>query len=226
MPAVVIYTYDDGFKAGYEKLMERYPHIKFIFQIDFKEQTMENMGEYTMFQNDDDIMIDPFSEDCPEFLEFKRNPEILCLSLRMSFKYPRYRGAPLLKNQTWEWKGTRWGWGYPMAVTATIFRSSDLIPILVRNKTDMRTPSDLEVALMADIPNRPLMMCCERPKFINILANQVHKTYFYPTLDISLEDMEKRFLGGERLRWEPLKELSKVARSPFLKIPFEWEKDD
>jgi hypothetical protein len=228
MPAVVIYTYDTAFKTGYEKVQRLYPSIKFLFQTDFKQQTIDNLGEYVMFESDDDVMINHFNEDCWEFEEFKRNPEILCLSLRLSFKYPLYRFNPYFPDASkpvWPWKDRSNAWGYPMAATSTIYRKEDILPILEESTIDMRNPSDLELELTKKTPNRPLMICGDNAKFINILANQVHGTYFYPTLEIPLEDMEERFLSGERISLEPIKEAAKVATRAFLKIPFEWEKE-
>jgi len=135
MPAIVLYTYDPEFRLGYEKLISLYPSVKFIRETNFKEQLKENIGEYTMFLVDDDIMIEHFDEDCPEFIEFKKNQDIVCLSLRIS---PEYNRAPILKNNTWRWKGERKDWGYPMSVTSSIFRKQDILPIII--KEDFKTP--------------------------------------------------------------------------------------
>src|SRR3989344_6927504 len=80
MPATVIYTYDQDFKTGYDKLIGMYPEVEFVWETDFKKQVIENLGEYTLFLVDDDVMIAPFEESCPEFEEFKKNQGIICLS--------------------------------------------------------------------------------------------------------------------------------------------------
>jgi hypothetical protein len=93
----VIYTYDEEFKSGYDKLILMYPNVEFILQTNFKQQVIENLGKYTLFLVDDDIMIESFDENCREFQEFKNDQNIICLSLRLT---PYYKGAPQMINNT------------------------------------------------------------------------------------------------------------------------------
>ena len=89
-----------------------------------------------MFLVDDDIMIRPFYEDCPEFRKFKANPDILCLSLRMAPNYRR-NGLPVLERNIWQWKPYHRGgesfnyrlrnFGYAMAVGWEIGLSCDIM---------------------------------------------------------------------------------------------------
>jgi hypothetical protein len=219
-PVSVLYTCNPGFEAGYKKLIEMYPEITFIREVNFKQQLVCLIGEYTMFMVDDDIIIESFCEDCPEFIEFKRNPDILCLTLRI---WPGYNAPPELKNNTWIWRGLKKGWGYPMSVTSHIFRKEDIFPIILKN--EMEIPNDLEVRLRKNAPDRPLMLCFDKPKTINNLANQVQNKYVSKNLSgVSLEYLEEMFLKGERLSLEDIKEKAKGATDCFLKTDFKWEK--
>ncbi len=233
MPAVVLYRYDDEFKAGYDKLIKMYPSVRFVLELDFKKQLLEIInegGEYIMFLVDDDIMIEPFHENCSEFSEFKINSDILCLSLRMSPDY-LYKGLPILKDNKWEWRTYRRGgqeynyylrnWGYPMSVGSHIFRREDILPVIISTK-EIKTPNYLEGALNANIPNRPLMMCFGKAKIINNLANQVQADFPCGTSGVSVKELEERFLKGEKLSLEDIKEKASRAKNCFLKTDYRF----
>lgn len=232
IPVTVLYSYDPQFKAGYDKLIGMYPSAKFVLRYDFKKQLLEiiNKGaKYIMFLVDDDIMLEPFDEDCPEFKEFKRNPDILTLSLRMSPDY-QYKGLPALKRNIWEWRPYSSGgegynrrlrqWGYPMSVGSHIFRKKDILPIILTN--DMKNPNYLEGALNGNIPDRPLMMCFNKAKFINNIVNQVQTDFPSHVLRIPVEELEERFLKGERLSLEDIKAKASEAKDCYLKTDYKF----
>jgi len=233
VPTAVLYTYDPEFKAGYDKLIGMYPSIKFIREIDFKKQLLEIIGEggeYIMFLVDDDIMIEPFYENCPEFIEFKKNHDILCLSLRMAPSYC-YKGLPILKDNKWEWKPYSRGgqeynyrlrnWGYPMSVGSHIFRKEDILPTILAK--EITTPNYLEGVLNANTPNWPLMMCFNKAKIINDIVNEVQADFPRKTSGTSIKELEERFLKGERLSLEDIKEKAAKAKDCYLKTDYKWE---
>lgn len=233
MPVTVLFSYDPEFKAGYDKLIKMYPSIKFVLRYDFKKQLLEilNKGsDYIMFLVDDDVMLEPFYEDCPEFREFKENPEILTLSLRLSPDY-RYKGLPVLKENKWEWAPFSRGgeaynprlrqWGYPMSVGSHIFRRADILPIITAN--EMKNPNFLEGALSANPPARPLMMCFDKARVINNIVNQVQTDFPSHVLRIPVEELEKRFLKGERLSLEDIKKKASEAKDCYLRTDYEFE---
>ena len=225
LPATVLYTYDPEFKAGYEKLMGMYPDIKFVFEKSFKEKLLEllnSAGEYVMFLVDDDIMLDLFTEDCPEFAEFKRNQDILCLSLRTA---PYYKGAPIIVNNTWRWEGAKWSWGYPMSASSHVFRKKDILPILSGKDAVLDIPNDIEIELIAlKTLGKSLMMCFDKPKFISNLANQVQSKFGFRNLHIPVEELEKRFLEGGRLSLPYMKQCAGKSRRVLMEAAYEWEK--
>jgi len=221
MPATILFTHDIEFQEGYEKLMMMYPKFHFVKERNFKKQVIKLIGnsKYVMFLCDDDIMIEHFKEDCSEFVEFKKNKDIVCLSLRIS---PNYNRAPALKNNTWKWKGEKKDWGYPMSVTSSIFRKKDILPAIIKEK--FKTPNGLEVKLRRNVPNRKLMMCFDSPKTINNLANRVQSKYpNRNNLGIPLSDLNERFLRGGRLSLSYIKEKAKKSKSCFLMVHYKWE---
>ena len=233
VPATVLYFYDPEFKAGYDKLIKMYPSVNFISRYDFKKQLIEIIKKgtkYIMLLVDDDVMIEPFHENCPEFIEFKKNKKILTLTLRMSPDY-RYKNLPVLNNNKWEWKPYYKGgksynhhlrqWGFPMAVGSHIFRRADILPTILAN--EMKNPNFLEAALNNNIPDRPLMMCFSKPRIINNIANQVQTDFPSHISGISAEELEKRFLNGERLSFTDIKEKAAKAKDCYLKGAYKFE---
>lgn len=225
MPATVIYTYDQEFKSGYEKLICMYPRVRFVFETDFKAQVLEYaekyQGDYIMFLVDDNVMIKPFEEQCPEFEEFKKNQDSICLSLRLA---PQYQDAPAFKGTTWEWRGLKHDWGYPMSLDAHIFRKQDIVPIMKKRAFAM--PNDLEVLLRRNPPDKPLMMCGTEPKVINIPANQVQTKYGpnrFKSMGVPVGDINEKFLHGFRISLEDILEKATYAKFCFLMINYTYE---
>ena len=221
MPASILYTYDPEFKAGYEKLIKVYPVINFVLETDFKQQVIDMLGKYTMFLVDDDIMIEHFDINCPEFDEFKQNQDILCLSLRLA---PYYKKCPILVNNTWEHKPiTRGDWGYPMSVSSNIFRKEDILPIIERE--EITDPNNLEIKLRRNTPNRPFMKCFDAPKIINNLANDVQTRYRNSNVvGIPVQYLEEGFLKDKTLSLSDIQEKAKKSDCCFLSTKYEWNK--
>lgn len=225
LPATVLYTYNQDFKSGYEMLIKMYGDVRFLLETDFKAQLIECMRacleEYVMFLVDDDVMIEPFDKHCSEFEEFKRNQDIICLSLRLA---PHYQGAPAFKGNIWEWRGLKHDWGYPMSVSAHIFRKQDILQIMLAGS--FNTPNDLEVLLRKNPPNKPLMICVNKPNIINIPANLVQTKYAlnrFKSMGISVEGLNEKFLNGQRISLEDIKGKARDSKQCFLLVDYKHE---
>lgn len=227
LPATVIYTFDPTFASGYDKLIKMYPDVRFVLETDFKAQLLELLAkspeEYAMFLVDDDVMIEPFEEkNYSEFEEFKKNKAILCLSLRLA---PHYEEAPDFQdNNTWNWRGLKHDWGYPMSVSAHIFRKQDILPIMIGGSFNM--PNDLEVLLRKNPPTRPLMMCVDKPNIINIPANLVQTKYRpnrFKNMGVSAEEINDKFLSGHRISLNDIMGKARYSRSCFLMADYQYE---
>src|SRR5581483_4660004 len=114
----VLYTYDKEFELGYTKLMKMYPKVDFIKQTNFKSQLLEFVQscKYILFLTDDDVMIETFSENLPEYLEFIKSPDVVSLSLGLSSS---------VAGKKWKWQKYRNNyrlrmWGYPMSIDSCI----------------------------------------------------------------------------------------------------------
>lgn len=219
LPASVLYTFDPEFEAGYKKLIKMHPTVNFVKQTEFKSQLIEfvKSSDYLLFLPDDDVMIAPFSIDLPEFQEFMKSPDVATLSLGLSSN---------IAGKKWKWADYRGNyrlrmWGYPMSVDSCIFRKEDILPIIMGSQ--MTNLNYLETYLNQNIPNRPFMMCFDSPKLINNSVNQVQKDFPARTSGPSPQELEKRFLKGERLSLEDIKEKAKNARYYRIKEQYTYE---
>ena len=220
MPITIIYTHDPEFALGYEKLIKMYPDVNFIKQTDMKQQILDNMPEdYTMFQVDDDIMLEHFDEACPEFRELKVNPEVLCLSLRLC---PSYIGYPGDETNHWLWRGQKHSWGYPMADTATVFRKADILET-IKKMPYAQIPHTLEIAMRRNPPNRIFMTCFTKPKLITNEANLVQDVYPTKNFGVDVKMLEEGFLEGKRLSLSHMMDAASRATGCFMRMAYEWE---
>ena len=219
IPASVLYTYDPAFEAGYKKLLNMYPKVKFIKQTNFKSQLIKVIkgSKYILFLPDDDVMIEPFSEDSPEFREFRKDKEVATLSLGLSAG---------VAGKKWKWKQYRDNyrlrmWGYPVSVDSCIFRKEDILPTIQSH--DISNLNYLETYLNLNMPDRPFMMCFDAPRIINNSVNQVQKDFPSRTSGPSPEELEKRFLNGERLSLEDIKQKANNISHYRIKVPYAYE---
>lgn len=222
LKATILYTHDKEFEKGYEILIKKYPEHDWVFETDFKTQTIQiltqHRSNYVMFLVDDDVMLRDWDANTSENFEiFMLNDDILCMSLRMC---PEYNNAPAFCDNAWEWQNCKKDWGYPMSVTSTIFRKSDILPQI--HKYDFDMPNTLENMLKKHIPDRPLMICEDFPIFINVLANQVQSQYQCTTANISIFELELHFLEGHYLSIDDIKSKSKFATHPFIVTKYEY----
>jgi hypothetical protein len=223
----VIYTHDEYFEDGYEKLMKMYSYIDFIKEVNFKDQVISLIDEYTLFLVDDEIMIRPFNDHCEEFNEFVDNVDILTLSLRMSKKYDYdfLKGIsvniPEFIGNKWEWRKHKHDWGYPMAATTHIFRGSDIFNILLNSK--FSCPNTMEIAMRRNVPDKPYAMCCDNAVFINNLANRVQNKFNNKHGNVSLELLNDLFMDGKRIDIEDMKRKASLSHSSFMMEEYQYE---
>lgn len=196
---------------SYRKL-ERIYGDEFVFTKQTKfyvnmEQLNENKP-HTMFLVDDLVFKEPFTLDCEEYEKFKKNTDIMAMSLRLDtgINYCYTQNKPMtipifrMKN-IWEWQGKDYDWGYPWSIDGNIFRTEDLIKI-IRNSRFF-SPNAMESSLIRYMPQRPYMICFDKAKVINNPANKVGKfNNRYGKIDF--EFLNNKFLSGQRIALEPI----------------------
>ena len=228
----VLYTCDPEYKAAYDKARKMHPNVEFILEENFQRQVIKSItDEHFLFLPDDEVMIDTYSEDCPEFIKFLKNEDIICLNLRMARNYDydflkdKQVPIPEFNGGMWEWKNYRHDWGYPMAAGSHIFRKKDILPIL--KKSQFSDPNTLERSMrfMRWTLNKPLMIGFEKAKFINIPVNRVGKI---PNRigNIPASFINDKFMDGYVIELDPIIEEAKKTRSYFMPVDFKWRKHE
>jgi|SRR3989344_512654 len=224
----VLYTCDPEYEAAYDRVIKMHPDVEFVLEKDFQSQVIGSIAdEYLLFLVDDDVMIDSYSEDCPEFTEFQRNEDIICLNLGMArnydYDYLKNKLVPIPKfdRGMWEWKNYAHDWGYPMAVSAHIFRKKDILPILETIK--FSGPHALE-RYMRGMLDKPLMIGFEKAKFINIPVNRVGNNPQRISNITPTSVLSDKFMDGYVIDIDPIIEEAKKTRSYFMPVDFNWRK--
>jgi hypothetical protein len=227
-PIKVLYKSDKEFESGYEKVREMYPKVEFLEEYNFKKQVCEALqAPYSVFFCDDDVMIRKFDENCPEFQEFKKNDDILCLSLRLARNYDycfdsdKKVEIPKFINGMWEWFHYPLDWGYPMSVLGHIFRTSELKPLVER--LNFKSPNTFE-GIMAQHPiPKPLMIGFKEAKNINLPMNLVQNEALNNRAgDTDIYELNKKFLEGYVIDLDDIIKQAKKARSCFFTPVFKW----
>lgn len=224
----VIYTYDPEYKAAYDKVMKLYPDIKFILEKDFRRQVIDNITDkYLLFLTDDEVMIDTFSEDCPEFVKFSENEDIVCLNLRMGQNYDydflkdKKVPIPEFDQGMWKWQDYRHDWGYPWSVGSHIFRKKDILPIL--ETIEFTGPHMLERNMRGKF-HKPLMIGFKKAKTVHIPVNRVANNIQRSGKYISASILNDKFMAGLFIDLKPIIEEAKITRSWFMPVDFKWIK--
>lgn len=209
----VLYTATSPeFTKAYDTLKKSFREINFIFERDFKKDTVSLIDEnkaYTVFFVDDIIWKEPFSLNCNEFLRFTEEPDILCLSLRLDpkltycYAYDSQMTPPDFDdNRTWGWKGMDGDFGYPMSLDGHIFKTSDIKGELTELK--YHNPNSLEGHLSQNPIDKEKMICLEKAPIFNIPANKVQTYNNNRHGDTSAEHLNEMFLSGYKISYEPL----------------------
>ncbi len=187
-----LYVASVAYYAGlYRQVMLDHPSVEFRRETDFRSDVVDSIGQgpYVLFLVDDSLFVSSFHlRDALNLLE--RDPGCLGFSLRLgrntTYCYAQDKpqhvpsfddtAAPLL---VYSWPGTDCDFEYPLELSSSIYRSSDLLPLL--KSLDYRNPNTLEAALAdraRDLAARlPRLACYERSVALSIPANLVQTAW-------------------------------------------------
>jgi len=231
----IIYTYSNNdFENGYKNLIKNTSDFNWILQKDknFKEALIENIKEdYIMFLVDDICFLDSFSTKLLEFQELTKNNDILTLSLRLSphinFCYAanHITIVPNMRNGIWDWRQGSGDWGYPNSVDGNIFRKQDIFNGL--SLIDFNEPGSFESRLGRIIrkDTKYLMSCFSKQKLVNFPLNTVYTENANRCQNISMADLNSKYLSGGRISFETLNGIAnnmchvEIKNLIFEKIP-------
>lgn len=209
----LLYTYDsDFFAKGYEILKKEQPEFNYVKEKDFKTDVINLVSSdkpYTMFYVDDNVYKRPFSILCLEFKKFKETTSIVTLSLRMDPGIQRCYTMNLntpppkfIEHGLWEWRGQQGDWGYPMSIDGSIFRTQQLLPLLL--DLPYNSPNTMEGVLANRPINLPYMLCFQESVVINIPANKVQNDNNNRHGNITAEYLNREYVSGKRIQLESL----------------------
>jgi len=209
--SVILKYTNEPHKKAYEKLASDYAQINYFIEgqdRSFRQFTIESIApsnEYTVFFVDDIAFKSKFSLLDHE-LSMMRDPENLCLSLRMNqgmnYCYPlrlKCRRMPTVENKRWKWRGFQGDWGYPMSLDGHVFRTNEILKIL--NAVEFSDPHLLELRLSRRPLPQEYMICYDKSVVFNNPLNRVHRYFNSPHAGVSQDRLVELYLQGKRLRF-------------------------
>ena len=160
----------------YAALAERFDEVRFVAETDFRGQFLDLLRSYrhAMFLVDDNIFVRGFR--VAHVLEsLQRNPDAIGFSLRLgaNINYSYMRNMPL-PPPAWSadgqnilrfaWAGASGDFGYPLELSSSVYRTSEMLPLLGR--LGFSNPNSLE-GQMASAAGRfagthPQLLCFGR----------------------------------------------------------------
>jgi len=238
---VVIYTHDDGFSDGYNKVIDAHrDHVHFVNEKTSAQPFnrmvylfgLNDSHKYSMFLVDDDVFINSVSVDEKKLDAIFNNSDVVCHSLRMnpSINYCYTGNTPSPrpesfdeKSNTWQWKGGIGDWGYPCSVDGHIFRTEEIKPYI--NSLRFKNPNNMEGQMHLNWNLPGSMMSCESESVIvNVPANMVQTQGHNRHGSISVGYLENVFTSSEKISMESFKGLKITA--PHMEVDYIMEPQD
>lgn len=230
VPTIIYKHTDETSRLGYDIVKAQHPEFKYVCQnesqLPFKtlvENSININNTYTMFFVDDQVFKDTFILDCPEFLKFIEDQDILSLSLRlcprMDYCYPIDRHLPtpsFLPDRSWYWRQSHGDWQYPLSLDSDVLRTKEVLPLI--KEVQFTDPNSFEGQLsMRPLPNNR-MICFQESKVFNVPANRVQNTSLNRHGNIPVQGLNELFLQGKRIS---LKNLTNIQnRAPHHEVEF------
>ncbi len=215
--AIIYKVSSDSFLEGYQKLQKQWPRLRWMPENKpFKDMVIDAVDEtipHTLFFVDDLVFRKKWNgSQSSGYQSFCANPKVLCYSLRISkhltFCHPKNAEEvpPTFSGSCWEWAGCTPTYAYPMSVDGHIFRTIEILVDLMH--LDYTNPNSLEGILVRKSwylkKKCPLMSCDKESTIFGIPANLVNTVYKNRNMGGSVEDLNQRWLAGERIALEPL----------------------
>jgi len=215
----VLYTTSSPFhERQYQQLMAEHKFVTFIRESNFRQDLMSLLSshQYVLFLVDDNIFIRDFSlADVVESLQ--SNLDAIGFSLRLgkntSYCYmlnSEQRLPAFEQNEKtmlkYDWTVADYDFGYPLEVSSSVYRVSDLMPLLTLVK--FRNPNTLEAKLNSNkqyFENTANQLLCYKRSVafcnpINLVQPKIHKAG--NKAEYSSESLAQQFEQGYRIEVE------------------------
>lgn len=203
----------------YEKLKKDYPKVTFIPESSFRTQLLSLVdSQFVLFLVDDNIFVRPFAlrpavdtlAQIKEALGFSlrlgKNTNY-CYSLNSQQEVPEFVTFADGKDPImgiW-WLGASHDFAYPLEVSSSIFRSSDIRPLLESNQ--FKNPNSLEGMLASKASlfqhSMPILLTWEQSATfcnpVNKVQQEAPENRAGISISYSADDLAARFDAGERI---------------------------
>lgn len=210
----VMHRYDEKYSLGLHTVVEEFPRVKFIREVVWDQclrKTLELCGKTMAFATDDSV----FTRECPWNLGesiLGAQEEVLAFSHRygLHLDYCNVQKKPVccpdgaIRKGVFYWRWTNAGqmWDFLGSVDAHQFRTSDITQWVGGS----RSPNTLEDCLHRnDKSMRPIAACMPVSCYLTIPANRVQEDHLNETFGDSVDEYYRRFLRGDRPRFEYLR---------------------
>lgn len=230
---IIVYSFGyKDYQIAYDICKWEHKHFTFIDdqEMGFKEAVSRGLNPnnpYTVFFVDDNIMLRSFSDKDDRFVRYSKDPNILCLSLRMHPNvtecYTEGKATPppaISSDGIWDWTscGHNGDWSYPMSLDGNIFRTNIITPH-VRNMS-YSNPNTMEaVFAQHPIPVRN-MICYQEPRLLNVPANKVQDVNNNRSGNVNPLELNEKYIKGKRINLKPFVGIYKS--SPHYELPYDF----
>jgi len=177
-------------KNSYDILKDNYPKINFIKENNFKEDLLNIIdgNTHVLFIVDDTIFIDRFYiGDMVDALEYTHNEYVLGVSLRLGknttrcYPFNKTQKIPNFMNgwfgfQKFDWQKGQYDFGYPLELSSSMYRLSDLRFIL--KSAYYNNPNELEYLLSSNavVIHKKYLLCYHTSVAFSNPVNRVQET--------------------------------------------------
>lgn len=231
----ILYTHSNiNFEKGYNKLINMdYTNTNFVKETNFKSNLIELINEsveFTVFFVDDIIFKNSFSFYDNQMNIFKNDNDILCRSLRLhpnltycySMDLKITKQPNFLENNIFYWKKEQGDYGYPMSVDGNIFRTKEILPLII--KLDYKNPNSFEGAIAINNLSLPKMICYNESIVVNNPCNivQTNNPNIYGNVDAN--KLNNKFLRGCIISLDNFNGIKNTSCHQEIEINFENEK--
>lgn len=216
----VLYTVSSPFhRALYRIVEQEHPDVRFVRESAFKADLVRAVAasRFVLFIVDDTIFAAPFSvaEQCRLLLS---RPHAIGFSLRLgrntTYCYAQDKPQTPPEFETvepgilrYDWPRAEADFGYPLELSSSLYRSTDVLPLLDRLRFD--NPNTLESELATSAPRLAAthneLLCYETSVAFSAPMNLVQSAWVNRSSGQpahSAESLAVRFLRGERLAVE------------------------
>jgi hypothetical protein len=222
------------FQRGYDRVRELHPDVQLQLQDTrpVKRQIQDlvegERREFFSFFVDDIVAVRPFGWNDREFGLLRTRADVASLSLRLHpgvrYCQPLDVDAPpprLDADRTWDWTypRTRWSqriarltgrrfakgdWAGSMFLDGYVFRHAPFIDYFAALPEIPYVTRIESVMLSHPLPGNRVA-CYAQARIVNVVLNRVDQHSGFPHAGGSAEEMNARFLKGERLTYEHLR---------------------